>query len=892
MKPVKLEFKGLNSFSERAVIDFEPLLKSGIFGIFGETGSGKSTILDAINFALYGDIERNPDKLDKINYKCGELDVKFIFDIFSDGARRTYLVERNIKKKSGTHRALLYEYSADGSSQAIADNVKSVNDKITDIIGINKEDFRKCIALTQGEFAQFVNSAPSERIELIERLFNLQKYGKALKAKLSARENAAQTEYAATEGALTAYEDATKEKLQELEGAAAALQSALDGLKQAADEAEKCYSRENKLLEQKKAYAAAAARLEKLRARKPEFDELGRVLPALAVCERVCAEADKAEACAVRIDALKADGEKLARQSLSVKGQSDEVERELREGGLDSIAEKLQRESALMEGMLPTADTLAARRAELERCRRQYRDESANGAEYAKLRDNKSAELKKAAAELSRCPDLNIDEYFKKELKGGILKDEYARALDYIKQLRAEMRTYNDNSPLYDFVGGELDKKAEEYKELILSVKDARIDVNGELRRFRDALEMKKKLELAVKKFEGELNTAELRAKSSGERIAELKERGVRLAGECGELSGKLKQVFGEEDAEKCKAMAADTKAKLQNLRLRKAELTEKAEKLKLQLNEYDKMLAANGAEIRSLAEQRATSERAAEEGVASAKMESLAACRALIKKYDGYEKALEDFNAFTTEYAKAEGEAKNAEPEEGADSVTEDSVADALSAKIEARAAYSRNISELAVAQKSAADLKERLKTKAELKKKFDCIKRECDLLGRLKSLLRDNKFMEYIANEHLVNISGAASRTLIELTDGRYYLAYVDNNFCVGDNYNGGEMRKVKTLSGGETFLVSLSLALALSSTICNRSLKSIEFFFLDEGFGTLDGDLIDTVLSALEKLKNENFSIGLISHVEELKHRISSKILVNKATESHGSTIRISC
>ena len=180
MKPVKLEFKGLNSFSERAVIDFEPLLKSGIFGIFGETGSGKSTILDAINFALYGDIERNPDKLDKINYKCGELDVKFIFDIFSDGARRTYLVERNIKKKSGTHRALLYEYSADGSSQAIADNVKSVNDKITDIIGINKEDFRKCIALPQGEFAQFVNSAPSERIELIERLFNLQKYGKAL----------------------------------------------------------------------------------------------------------------------------------------------------------------------------------------------------------------------------------------------------------------------------------------------------------------------------------------------------------------------------------------------------------------------------------------------------------------------------------------------------------------------------------------------------------------------------------------------------------------------------------------------------------------------------------------------------------------------------------------
>ena len=152
MRPVRLEFCGLNSFSERAVIDFTPLLASGIFGIFGETGSGKSTILDAINFALYGDIERNSDKLDKINFHSEELYVSFTFDIFTDGARKTFLVERSIKRRSGTHRAMLYETDG-GSSVALADNVKSVNDRITEIIGINKEDFRKCIALPQGEFA-------------------------------------------------------------------------------------------------------------------------------------------------------------------------------------------------------------------------------------------------------------------------------------------------------------------------------------------------------------------------------------------------------------------------------------------------------------------------------------------------------------------------------------------------------------------------------------------------------------------------------------------------------------------------------------------------------------------------------------------------------------------
>ena len=113
-------------------------------------------------------------------------------------------------------------------------------------------------------------------------------------------------------------------------------------------------------------------------------------------------------------------------------------------------------------------------------------------------------------------------------------------------------------------------------------------------------------------------------------------------------------------------------------------------------------------------------------------------------------------------------------------------------------------------------------------------------------------------------------------------------DEDFKVGDNLDGGNLRAVKTLSGGETFLVSLSLALSLSAAICAKSLRQIEFFFLDEGFGTLDGKLVDTVMDVLGKL-SKSFSVGLISHVEELKHRIESKILVTGATESHGSQVQ---
>ena len=156
-----------------------------------------------------------------------------------------------------------------------------------------------------------------------------------------------------------------------------------------------------------------------------------------------------------------------------------------------------------------------------------------------------------------------------------------------------------------------------------------------------------------------------------------------------------------------------------------------------------------------------------------------------------------------------------------------------------------------------------------------------------RLKKLLEGNKFMEFVAEEYLQTVALNASKRLLSLTGGRYFLRY-DGGFFVGDNFDGGNLRTVSTLSGGETFLVSLSLAIALSAEICARSLRPNEFFFLDEGFGTLDEKLVDVVMDSLEKLKNENLTVGIISHVEELKHRISRKLSVKKATEKHGSQI----
>ena len=146
----------------------------------------------------------------------------------------------------------------------------------------------------------------------------------------------------------------------------------------------------------------------------------------------------------------------------------------------------------------------------------------------------------------------------------------------------------------------------------------------------------------------------------------------------------------------------------------------------------------------------------------------------------------------------------------------------------------------------------------------------------------------MEFVAEEYLETVAVNAGSRLLSLTGGRYFLRH-RGAFYVGDNFNGGAERPVYTLSGGETFLVSLSLALALGAEICARSLRPIEFFFLDEGFGTLDEALVDVVMDSLEKLRGEHFSIGVISHVGELKNRIDRKLIVEKATEEHGSVIQ---
>ncbi|MFS4418201.1 AAA family ATPase [Maribacter sp. 2307ULW6-5] len=177
-----------------------------------------------------------------------------------------------------------------------------------------------------------------------------------------------------------------------------------------------------------------------------------------------------------------------------------------------------------------------------------------------------------------------------------------------------------------------------------------------------------------------------------------------------------------------------------------------------------------------------------------------------------------------------------------------------------------------------------------AKLKKDALLWKTMNDLIGDANG----NKFSNFVQDLTLEQLIGHANRRLAEFTD-RYLLdiptadeAEKSDTLKILDAYMGNARRSVRTLSGGETFLVSLAMAFALSD-IASRNVK-IESLFIDEGFGTLDPDTLDQAITILEKMQNEgDRSVGVISHVGALKERITTQIQLEKGSLGH-SQVRV--
>ena len=177
------------------------------------------------------------------------------------------------------------------------------------------------------------------------------------------------------------------------------------------------------------------------------------------------------------------------------------------------------------------------------------------------------------------------------------------------------------------------------------------------------------------------------------------------------------------------------------------------------------------------------------------------------------------------------------------------------------------------------------------DIRKNLDHFELRGEDLKTMKKLFTGSGFVNYVSSVHLQNLCLAANERFYKLVRQKMSLELTDDNsFQVRDFMNGGKVRSVKTLSGGQTFQAALSLALALADSIQNFTDSAQNFFFLDEGFGSLDKDSLDIVFDTLKSLRKENRIVGVISHVEEMQQEIDTHLrIVNH--EERGSLINVS-
>lgn len=787
MRPLNLEIEGFASFRQRTEIDFGD---AELFALTGPTGSGKSSILDGIAFALYGSVPRfDSEKLvwPAISRGKQEAKVALQFAIGETAYRVVRVVRRNGDKGASTKEARLEQ-----GDVLLAGDERGVTEQVEKLLGLTFSQFTRCVMLPQGEFAQFLKDKPAERNDLLRRLLGIDQF-KKMGAR--AREKA---------DSLKNEADLVSSRLQDLEGATPAgkegLKKRIGQLKAMLEEIGKAQKDLDKAREALQAESARAKGLE----------ESAKTLGSIKKPEGV-------EALAQRIKDAKDSCEK-ARQAHSAKKKAyDEA-------------------LSLEEGLPEKADSADAVRKwnELEQAQARLRQAASRAAET----EGPARQAETALREAGDQRDLASARLAKLETS------EQAYAI-------AAKMTPGDPCPV---CGGTFAKYPGSEPEDIVRAK-ATLNTAGE----------------NFARAEKALRDAEKRHHES-ETLAKAEEKAAQAA-------------KAAVEGLPAKAAAEEALAKLQ-------EAESKRKAARLEADEAQKKEASAQLALR-----------AAEEAAKKAQFD-FKEVRGNLKDFSPPDAAGDDLAAWWEQleaWAAVLAESKRGEAEKARAAIrtvegTIREIGEALDAAVAGAAVERGTLSHreaglLAVQETERAlqDLESRIEERKQLEERRKGLLRDQSLYAELAKHLKTNKFEQWYFDRTFQDLSEGASTWLSQLSSQQYSIDYDGKEFQVVDHANAGETRPVYTLSGGETFLASLSLALSLSDHIAlsSASQHRLESLFLDEGFGTLDSATLDQVAAAIEELGTRGRIVGVITHVSEFAERIPVRFEVRR-TEG-GSTVQ---
>lgn len=919
MRPLKITMSAFGPYAGEVTLDMQKLGKSGIYLITGDTGAGKTTIFDAISYALYGEASGNYRENTTLRSKYASADTPTFVELEFEYNNEIYKINRNPEYPRPNKRGEGFTKQSANAELVMPDGsvitkIKEVSAKVEEIIGINKNQFSQIAMIAQGDFRKLLNCETNERSKIFRKIFKTEPYHN-IEIKLSSLFNELKRNREKEKSGIEQYINQLKcnenDTLSiELERAKSGDVLIEDVIKLAGEIINKDtleYTKTQKNIESineeiekinsniklyenqeatKKAYAEASAKLEELKTKRNE-------------CEKAY--------------------------------KSAEAQRER----LDDLTRKIN----LINSKMPKYDELKSLENSIKE-RTQSFEKSNN---LLKLKQQEITLLEKEIDEKSKALE---------EVKGADLlvqkltvqKEEINKKAEALKELKTEIdrcKTEQKNlKNAQSFAKSALDEYGaleNEYNQIYIAFFNEQAGIIADGLKDGEPCpvcgstshpNLARKSENAPS--QADVESAQNLVKKAQEKADKARDTASALKSRFDEIAANVKsaakKLFGTDDNvfddynSNINALKKEYDRTLALLKTanEKLSLYKKLDKEIPKIQEKQKSLSD---EISTLNTQKASDEAFISENtkrVTSIKseldFESADLAKDKLKEYtnlssdikNAIEKSKNAFDDIKSKYDTQKGTKASLEnalkefKEIDLASLNEkslklneykkdvDKTAKSLYSRIESNKLLVDNISEKRDILKGYDDKYVWLKALSETA--------NGDISGKEKITLETFVQMTYFDS-----IIRKANIRLLTMSDGQYELVRRSDAetlkkneglaLDVIDHFNASS-RSVSTLSGGESFMASLCLALGLSDEIqsSNGGIK-LDTMFVDEGFGSLDGEALDRALSALTSLSQGNRLVGIISHVDALRDRIDNKIVITK-DRTIGSNAQIIC
>ncbi|WP_284465066.1 SMC family ATPase [Chryseobacterium sp.] len=1010
MIPIQLTIEGLYSYQERQTIDFRNLTDAGLFGIFGAVGSGKSSVLEAISFALYGETERlnmrDKRAYNMMNLKSNSSYIEFDFINYENKLfRATRDFRRNSKKFEDVKPYSVTFYENINGKWVPLDHSNAET-----IIGLSYSNFKRTIIIPQGQFKEFLELGAADRTNMMKEIFNLQKFD--LQNNVSALHAKNRSELDQLEGQLKGFEEINEDKIKLQQELLIEEQKNLNQANQSFEKVSQTYQQLKNL----------KTDFESLKQNKENFNQLFEQKPQIDALEAQTELYDRT----FRIfNPLITEKNRLSKGIIEKRSERESQIKTLQETEVtfNTIKEQLSalepKFKALEQSRIQENDlNLIIQILKFSEEIKILNERTQKGSEkVAEVNANKEA-IQKRITELSK----NIDVLKGQRLDAALLSNVgswFIQQKNFKKSQQDQVEKIEKHQKQIQLISEELKPFSlqENFKE-DFNARRHTLEVNKkEFSQKLDHLKIQKELS----RFASELHDGEacpLCGSQEHPHIVEFHDVNTELL----EIQGKIltieKEILKlqqqeteiEKILDKKKIFEEQLLAEQKNLHQLQKDIEEHIQHfiwkqfnpdqeddfekkrsdsfaLEKKIEEIDKNIALEREtlekENKVLEKYKNALETFKLEEVTKQEQINISRSNLKILEWNTYEQKtvaeveetyqkLAQSNSETEQqYQKASQQEKDLTPKL-AEQKTIVSQSEKQIVELEKEISENQNAINIALSEQNFADFKEvelllqleiniqevrakiqqfkidfealkkmieslelKLKglsfdgehfslvekqfgeTQTELKKINDSVvtmtaekerlekefKKKEDLLKDLAKLQKRSEnlklmmnlfkgagFVQYVSSIYLRQLCDHANVRFHRMTRNQLSLQLNENNdFEIVDYLNEGRSRSVKTLSGGQAFQVSLSLALALAESVQSNAQADKNFFFIDEGFGTQDTESVNIVFETLTNLMKENRIVGIISHVEELKEKIPTALNIVK-DEERGSLIEI--